>query len=156
MKTPSTHLPNTHIRPVTNQHERAAWWSLWSAYLAFYKTALPEAVVNTTWSRLLDPTESMWAALAWQDEQAVGLVHTIEHRSCWTQSNHLYLQDLFVASAARGMGLGRALITHAQNQAQALGCSRLHWLTHESNHTAMALYDRVAERSGFVQYRKVL
>jgi hypothetical protein len=29
----------------------------------------------------------------------------------------------------------------------------VHWLTHESNTDAMLLYDRIATRSGFVQYR---
>ena len=40
--------------------------------------------------------------------------------------------------------------------AQAAGCARVHWLTHETNTDAMLLYDRVAVRSGFVQYRQIL
>ena len=30
------------------------------------------------------------------------------------------------------------------------------WLTHESNTQAMHLYDRIADKSGFIQYRKLM
>ncbi len=45
---------------------------------------------------------------------------------------------------------------HVCAEASRQGCSRVYWLTHETNATAMRLYDRVAERSGFIQYRKHL
>ncbi len=85
---------------------------------------------------------------------AVGMVHHIRHRSCWTIGDYLYLQDLFVSPAARGTGIGRKLIEYVYQLAAAQGCSRVHWLTHETNADAMLLYDRIAERSGFVQYRR--
>ena len=56
----------------------------------------------------------------------------------------------------RGGGIGRRLIAHVYGEAAARGCSRVWWLTHESNTDAMALYDRVASKSGFLQYRKLL
>ena len=59
-----------------------------------------------------------------------------------------------MAPAARGGGIGRQLIEHVYDTAWEAGCARVHWLTHETNHDAMRLYDRIAERSGFVQYRK--
>ena len=65
-----------------------------------------------------------------------------------------YLQDLFVAPTHRGQHLGRRLIEHVYAQAKARGCAKLHWLTHETNVNAMKLYDRIAEKPGFVQYRK--
>jgi GNAT superfamily N-acetyltransferase len=55
----------------------------------------------------------------------------------------------------RGRGVGRALIEHVYTQARALGCSRVHWLTQETNTQAMQLYNQVADRSGFLQYRKI-
>jgi GNAT superfamily N-acetyltransferase len=66
------------------------------------------------------------------------------------------LQDLFVLPALRGTGVGRALIQHVYASALAQGASRVWWLTHESNTDAMHLYDKVADKSGFVQYRKLL
>ena len=135
--------------------EHAAWLPLWRGYQTFYKVALPDAATACTWARLLDPAEPVDGALAWRGAEAVGLVHHIRHRSAWTVGDYCYLQDLFVADSARGAGIGRRLIAHVYDAAEAAGCSRVHWLTHETNADAMLLYDRIAERSGFVQYRKV-
>ena len=133
-----------------------AWLPLWRGYQVFYKTDIDEATTRTTWQRFLAADEPMHAALADVDGRAVGLVHYIEHRSCWTSGNYMYLQDLFVDPRMRGGGYGRALIEHVYAEAAAHGCSRVWWLTHESNAEAMLLYDRIADRSGFVQYRKIL
>ena len=136
--------------------DRDAWLPLWRGYQSFYRVDIPEAVSAVTWARLLDPAEPMGGALAWDGGEAIGLVHHIRHRSTWTAGDYCYLQDLFVASGGRGRGTGRALIAHVEAVARDAGCSRLHWLTHDTNADAMLLYDRVAERSGFVQYRKIL
>jgi GNAT superfamily N-acetyltransferase len=133
-----------------------AWLPLWRGYQSFYRVDLPEAVTRETWRRFHDAAEPMHCTLAEIDARVVGLVHFVEHRSCWTSGNYLYLQDLFTDAAVRGRGVGRALIEHVYAQAKARGCARVHWLTHETNVTAMQLYDRIAERSGFVQYRKAL
>jgi GNAT superfamily N-acetyltransferase len=66
----------------------------------------------------------------------------------------LYLQDLFASAGARGQGVGRALIEAVYRAARERSLPRVYWLTHETNETAMALYDRVAEKSGFLVYRK--
>jgi GNAT superfamily N-acetyltransferase len=64
------------------------------------------------------------------------------------------LQDLFTKESIRGKGIGRNLINAVYDQAKLAGSPRVYWQTHESNSTAMKLYDKVAERSGFVVYRK--
>jgi GNAT superfamily N-acetyltransferase len=130
------------------------WLPLWNGYQRFYEVDIPASVTLKTWARFLDPAEPMYAALAVMGEQALGLVHAVYHRSTWTAADHCYLQDLFVAHAARGGGIGRGLIEHVYADARRRGASRVHWLTHESNHDAMQLYDRIAQRSGFTQYRK--
>jgi GNAT superfamily N-acetyltransferase len=139
-----------------SEHDHAAWLPLWRGYQSFYKTDIAPEVSAVTWSRLLDPAEPMGAALAWDGPTAVGLVHHIRHRSCWTTGDYLYLQDLFVSPDARGGGIGRKLIEHVYEIARTAGCSRVHWLTHETNTDAMFLYDRIAERSGFLQYRRAI
>jgi GNAT superfamily N-acetyltransferase len=139
-----------------SEHDHAAWLPLWRGYQSFYKTDIAPEVSAVTWSRLLDPAEPMGAALAWDGPTAVGLVHHIRHRSCWTTGDYLYLQDLFVSPDARGGGIGRKLIEHVYEIARTAGCSRVHWLTHETNTDAMFLYDGIAERSGFLQYRRAI
>jgi GNAT superfamily N-acetyltransferase len=146
---------NIAIRPLSEE-QHAAWLPLWRGYQAFYKTDIAPAVSAVTWTRLLDPAEPMGAALAWDGDRAVGLVHHIRHRSCWTIGDYIYLQDLFVSPDARGGGIGRKLIEYVYDVARAEGCARVHWLTHETNTDAMLLYDRVAQRSGFLQYRQAI
>lgn len=133
-----------------------AWLVLWRGYQAFYETDLPADTSATTWQRLLDPTEPMHAVLAERAGRVVGLVHFIEHRSTWSVGNAIYLQDLYTAPEARGHGVGRALIEHVYARAALMGAAKVHWLTHETNRQAMALYDQLAQRPGFVQYRKVI
>jgi GNAT superfamily N-acetyltransferase len=145
---------NVIIRPV-GADERAAWEPLWKGYLDFYKTSVPKEVYDTTWARLHDPNEPMGLLGAYVDGRLLGIVHYLYHRSCWTIGNYCYLQDLFVAESARKLGLGRALIEAVYQRARADGASRVHWLTHETNATARALYDTLADRPGFIQYRKL-
>ncbi|MFC0402146.1 GNAT family N-acetyltransferase [Paraburkholderia rhizosphaerae] len=139
---------------VIDRSDFDAWFSLWKNYQRFYKVDLPESVTLETWARLLDPVQPMHAALAMVGEQALGLAHTIYHRSTWATADDCYLHDLFVAPDARGSGIGRALIDHVYEDARRRGAFRVYWLTQESNHNARQLYDRVADRSGFIHYWK--
>ncbi|MGE4404059.1 N-acetyltransferase family protein [Pseudomonas sp.] len=143
------------IRPITTT-DHAVWHELWQGYQRFYATEIAEQTSALTWQRFLDPAEPMHAALAWQAGRAVGLVHWIFHRSCWTRGDYCYLQDLYVAGDVRGTGIGRVLIEHVYAEAAAAGAARVHWLTQETNYAGRLLYDRIAERSGFIQYRRML
>jgi GNAT superfamily N-acetyltransferase len=134
------------------------WLPLWQGYNAFYgrsgATALPDAITQTTWTRFFDAYEPVHAMVAEQDGRLVGLVHYLFHRSTISIAPTCYLQDLFTDQTTRGKGVGRALINAVYEQAKLAGLARVYWLTHETNGTAMKLYDQVAERSGFVVYRK--
>ena len=142
------------IRPI-RLDERAEWESLWQNYQAFYKVVIPDQTTAVTWARLHDPAEAMGVFGAYMNGRLCGIVHYLFHRSCWTVGDYCYLQDLFVAEGARNLGVGRALILAVEDRARAAGASRVYWLTHETNADARVLYDRLAERSGFIQYRKL-
>jgi len=147
------------VRPVA-AGDFAAWKPLWDGYNAFYgregETALPAPVTAMTWSRFFDAYEPVHALVAQRGTELLGLVHFLFHRSTTQIAPSCYLQDLFTTQAARGLGVGRALIEAVYQRAQAAGAPRVYWQTHETNATAMRLYDQVAERSGFVVYRKTL
>ncbi len=148
-----------HIRPVTAA-DFDQWLPLWLGYNAFYErsgpTALPEAITMTTWQRFIDPAEPVNAFVAERNGQLVGLVHYIFHRSTISIAPTCYLQDLFTAASERDRGVGRQLIEAVYTAARQAGSARVYWLTHHTNTTAMNLYDKVAENSGFLQYRKPL
>jgi GNAT superfamily N-acetyltransferase len=143
------------IRPLSAS-DREAWEPLWNGYLAFYKATLPPGTTDATWRRLNDAGEQMFVLGAFVDGKLAGIVHYILHRSTWSIGGYCYLQDLFVAEEARGLGFGRALIEAVYERARVAGAGRVYWLTHESNETARRLYDTVADNAGFIQYRKTL
>jgi GNAT superfamily N-acetyltransferase len=148
-------IPEIVIRPL-GSGERAAWEPLWKGYQTFYKVALPEETNTVTWARLHDPAEPMFVLGGYLGGKLLGIVHYLFHRSTWSVGNYCYLQDLFVAEDARGLGLGRTLIEAVYAKAQEAGASRVYWLTHETNAQARALYDTLADRPGFIQYRHLL
>jgi GNAT superfamily N-acetyltransferase len=115
---------------------------------------LPDEITQITWARFFDAYEPVHAMVAEHEGRLVGLVHYLFHRSTISIAPTCYLQDLFTDASTRGQGVGRALIGAVYGQATLAGVSRVYWLTHETNSTAMKLYDQVAERSGFVVYRK--
>jgi len=147
------------IRPVSrNDYEQ--WLVLWQGYNAFYgrsgPTALSPDVVHITWTRFFDAYEPVHALVAESGGHLLGLTHYLFHRSTISIAPVCYLQDLFTNETSRGKGVGRALIHAVYAEAQRAGSGRVYWQTHETNLTAMQLYDKTAERSGFVVYRKQL
>jgi GNAT superfamily N-acetyltransferase len=149
------------MRPV-ERRDFDGWKPLWDGYNAFYgrsgNTALPEEITQQTWSRFFDGYEPVYALVA---EEAgagrlIGLVHYILHRSTISIGPVCYLQDLFTLEEVRGKGVGQSLIKAVYRRAEHAGCSRVYWHTHMSNATARALYDKLAEDSGFLVYRKML
>ena len=153
-------LPEDILIRAVQRSDFANWKTLWDGYNAFYgrkeETELPEATTSMTWSRFFDAYEPMHALVAEQSGQLLGLVHFLFHRSTISIEPVCYLQDLFTIENARGKGVGRRLIQEVYKRAKAAGCSRVYWQTHETNLTAMKLYDKVADKSGFVVYRKNL
>jgi len=153
-------MPDTlTIRPV-ERADFAEWLPLWDGYNEFYgrsgPTALPREITDMTWARFFDAYEPVHALIAERQRRLVGLVHYLYHRSTTMLAPTCYLQDLFTLASERGQGVGRALIEAAYERARAAGVGRVYWQTHETNQTAMKLYDQVAERSGFIVYRKII
>jgi GNAT superfamily N-acetyltransferase len=150
---------NLTIRPVA-RHDYEQWLPLWDGYNAFYgrsgPTALDPDITRTTWQRFFDAYEPVHGLVAESDGRLLGLVHYLFHRSTTAIQPNCYLQDLFTTAEARGKGVGRALIDGVYERARLSGSPRVYWLTHETNHTARQLYDKVAENSGFIVYRKML
>jgi len=146
------------VRPIARS-DYAQWLPLWDGYNAFYgrsgETALAPEITQMTWARFFDAYEPVHALVAESGDRLVGLAHYLFHRSTTSIAPVCYLQDLFTDASVRGQGIGGALIGELYEYARRAGTSRVYWQTHETNHTAQALYDKIAERSGFIVYRKV-
>ncbi|RBL90220.1 GNAT family N-acetyltransferase [Chitinophaga flava] len=142
------------------QEDFEQWLALWDGYNEFYgrwgDKMLDPMISRTTWNRFFDVYEPVHAIVAEGNGRLIGLSHYLYHRSTITVEPSCYLQDLFVSQEFRGNGVARKLIESVYSLAKTNGCSRVYWQTQETNHTAMQLYDKLAERSGFLVYRKLL
>lgn len=148
------------VRPI-ERDDFAAWLPLWDGYNAFYgrhgHTALPPLVTQSTWQRLFDPDEPVFAVVAVSPQgKLVGLAHYLYHRSTTRIELTCYLQDLFTLDSERGRGIGRALIEAVAAAAKAAKIKRLYWQTHRDNSAGRVLYDKVAEHAGFIVYSRDL
>ena len=146
---------NVHVRRL-EARDKAAWLPLFKAYIEFYKATVPEDVIEMTWARLMAGAADFHIALvAVNDEDTpIGLAHVLFHRSTWSPTWYCYLEDLFVDPAGRQKGTGRALIEAVYAEADARGCTRTYWTTQDFNYRARSLYDQVATKSPFLQYRR--
>ena len=143
-----------NIRPLTTSDE-PQWRRLWTGYLEYYESTVPEEVYATTFARLLSEDDNEFHGLiAELDGQAVGLTHYLYHRSCWSVVNTCYLQDLYVDPEVRGKSFGRALIEAVYAAADEAGCPGVYWQTQDFNAVGRRLYDRVGELSPFIVYNR--
>jgi GNAT superfamily N-acetyltransferase len=134
--------------------DRAEWDELWRGYLRFYRSRLEPEITELTWARLLDPSVQPHGLVAEVDGRLVGFAHYLFHPSTWSASAYCYLEDLFTAPEARGLGVGRALIEAVYEAADAAGASSVYWQTQEFNADGRALYDTLAQRTSFIVYRR--
>jgi GNAT superfamily N-acetyltransferase len=136
--------------------DETAWRRLWTAYLTFYAMHLAPEVTDRTWARIVDPASPLTARLAIADGHVLGFALHHHHASTWVAGDDCYLEDLFISDAARGKGLGRALMDDLIAIARAKGWHRLYWHTDEGNARAQALYDRYVLPDGHIRYRMTL
>lgn len=136
--------------------DKTAWLALFKDYNDFYEASVPPDVVETLWQRLMRgaPGDHIGLVAVDADDRPVGLAHILLHASSWSIAPDCYLEDLYVDPAARKTGIGRALIDAVYAEADAHGARRTYWVTQETNATARRLYDQVAKKSDFVQYRR--
>jgi GNAT superfamily N-acetyltransferase len=136
--------------------DRAGWEPLFRGYIEFYQAAVADDVIGETWARLLSPEPEFHIGLGAVDGEGrlVGIAHILFHRSTWSKSCYCYLEDLFVDPGARTRGIGRKLIEAVYAEADRRGATRTYWATQEFNYRARALYDQVATKSPFIQYRR--
>ena len=136
--------------------DEAAWRRLWADYLSFYREDLAPEITDRTWARLMDPASIVKARVAVAETGVVGFAVHMHHPSTWAATDDCYLEDLFVAAEARGLGAGRALIDDLISLARHRGWSRLYWHTDHDNTRARVLYDSYIPTDGAVRYRMKL
>ena len=129
---------------------------LWHGFCDGYGLVLAPEVTDFTWTRLMDPDNTLKARLVCLDGRPQGFAIHQHHPSTWVLGDDGYLEDLYVAPEARGRGLGRALIEDLVAIGRTRGWRRLYWLTEIENGTARRLYDQFCDNDGHIRYRMTL
>jgi GNAT superfamily N-acetyltransferase len=129
------------------------WAALWAGYLAFYRAALPQSTTRATFERLCAGEEGLFGLLALDDTgHGIGMANCVVHATTWSRQPKCYLEDLFVAPAARGADVGRALLHAVQAAGTERGAGQVYWHTQQYNGRARSLYDQVGTPTSFVVY----
>ncbi|MFV2035416.1 MAG: N-acetyltransferase family protein [Halocynthiibacter sp.] len=147
-------MSNVHTVRIANANDKSAWQALWRSYQDFYEIELEDTINDITWDRIIgDDTPEMGALLVeTTGGQVVGLLNYVIHNITWSAAPVCYLEDLFVDPDARGGGAARALIEHLSTMGRTAGWVRIYWHTARDNSQAQILYNKVAERTGWVRY----
>ena len=129
------------------------WHALWTGYLDFYRADLKEETGRATFERLCEEHDGMFGLIGLDAEgRGIGMADCVMHATTWSRTPRCYLEDLFVAPAARGQDLGRALLEAVKTQASRRGARTVYWHTQQYNGPARSLYDQVGRLSSFVVY----
>lgn len=72
--------------------------------------------------------------------EPIGFALFFHNFSTWTGRRGLYLEDLYVTPAARGQGVGGALLRHLAGVALDRGCGRFEWAVLDWNADAIGFY----------------
>ncbi|MFE6870412.1 GNAT family N-acetyltransferase [Kitasatospora sp. NPDC057692] len=130
-----------------------AWRELFRGYCAFYRVPAPDEKAGLVWSWLTDPAHELDGLLVRDaDGTPVGLAHYRPFVRPLHGAVAGFLDDLFVAPAARGSGAVDLLLARLREIAAERGWNAVRWITAEDNYRARGLYDRVATRIPFVTY----
>jgi GNAT superfamily N-acetyltransferase len=125
-----------------------------AAYQRFYEVDdIDEERNRAFFRRFLSPSEDGMLLGARDGEELLGYACLYWHFSSLSAAESVLMNDLFVSKAARGRGVGRALIEASAAIARKRGAAHLEWSTAPDNLTAQRLYDSTgAERSEWVEY----
>jgi GNAT superfamily N-acetyltransferase len=141
------------IRPVASSDE-AVWRELFRAYGEFYETQFSEETLDGVWHWLMSDDHPERCFVAEVEGTVVGFAHLQQQVDTFRAGAGWFLDDLFVAPPHRGQGIARALIEALTSYAREYGGGDLRWITAADNHTAQALYDRIATKTSWVMYEK--
>jgi len=85
--------------------------------------------------------------MAQADGVAQGFALFFHNFSTFEGRPGIYLEDLYVRPAARGLGLGKALLAHLAALAVERGCARLEWSVLDWNAPSIAFYESLGAQS---------
>jgi GNAT superfamily N-acetyltransferase len=146
-------MADLSIEPVSQaQFERLL--PMIAAYQRFYEAEeIDEERNRAFFARFIAPSDDGLLIGAWRGEQLTGYACLYWSFTSLVPAETVLMNDLFVDPAARGQGVGRALIEASADVARKRGAHHVEWMTAPDNATAQRLYDATgAKRSTWIEY----
>jgi GNAT superfamily N-acetyltransferase len=138
---------------VAQPADKARWQEMFLALVATGPEPCAPDAPEHVWECISDPGHPMKLLIAaGKGGQGIGFLLYITHPYSWTRRPVTYLLDLYVDPAARGAGIGTALIERLAGIGREAGWLKIYWMTQADNEPAHALYGKLATRSGLVRY----
>lgn len=130
-----------------------AWRKLYAAYMGKRVSANKATEV---FRQTLTPKSVCKGLIAVDGDKAIGFVHLIFHQGFYPGGTVCYVEDLFVAPAARRHGIARQLLDAAFAAAEKKNCTRIYWTTDPNNKIAQKLYKQYASGTPTLRYTVAL
>jgi GNAT superfamily N-acetyltransferase len=146
-------MPEVRVEPISAE-QLDQLLPLIAAYQRFYEVEdVDEGRNRAFFARFLAPSEDGLLLGARRGEQLLGYACLYWHLDSLRATETVLMNDLYVVEAARGQGVGRALIEASATIARERGAQHLHWVTSPDNRTARRLYDSTgAESEPAIEY----
>lgn len=141
------------VRPVC-PGDRTRWESMFEAYARFGRQDQTAEMRARVWDWVQNPDGQVFCNIAGTDEAgAVGFIHFRAYERPLPATIGCYIDDMFVCSSARGLGLAELLIESVCDSASQNGRDVVRWMTSETNYRARALYDRIGFKTKWITYQ---
>lgn len=125
--------------------------------LAIYEKAEHEVEASEAdlHNTLFGPDATAHCVMCENNGSAIGFAVYFFNYSTWQGRNGLYLEDLYVSVASRGMGAGKALLQHLAKIAVENNCGRFEWSVLDWNKPAIDFYESLGAKpkSEWLGYR---
>jgi GNAT superfamily N-acetyltransferase len=146
-------VADVEIKPIA-ESEFEALLPMIAAYQRFYEVEDVDTERNRAFfRRFVAPSEDGMLLGAWRAGELLGYACLYWSFTSLVPAETVLMNDLYVDEAARGEGVGRALIEASATVARERGAARLEWATQPENKTAQRLYDSTgAQRNEWIEY----
>ena len=134
------------------QKDKENWAKLYNDYAAFYKVPMNVEILDTLWDWINDESHVVNGICFELEDKIVGIAH---YRTMPRPIKGKYigfLDDLFVDLDFRGQKIAQKLINHLKSLSNSNNWDGIRWITHSSNDTAIKLYSKIANNTGFELY----
>ena len=144
-------MKTTFIRNI-KLSDKEDWQKLYRGYAKFYNIEMTQTILNTVWSWLIDERHELNGLVCEFEKNIIAFAHYRRMPSPLRGKNIGFLDDLFVSSKFRGLGIGEKIILKLNEISKTNGWNLVRWITRSDNLKAKSLYDRVSIKTNWEVY----